>query len=93
MSLGSLTTVFAPDPSSCLDPDTFWVEERGQDDHFPVQGGPPFLQRPGCYPRDFIPVSTSYYSPGICPSAYTVACSSTLIDQGQEVTAHVCCPE
>ncbi|KAH6689648.1 hypothetical protein F5X68DRAFT_260300 [Plectosphaerella plurivora] len=92
MSLGTLTTAFAPEATSCLDPDTFWMEERGGDERN-IQGGLPFLQRPECYPKGFIPVSTSYYSPGICPSAYTVACSSTMLEEGREITAHVCCPD
>jgi hypothetical protein len=93
MSLGSLTTAFSPEATSCLDADTFWMEQRGGDDAFNIQGGLPFLQRPECYPKGFIPVSTSYYSPGICPSAYTVACSSTMVEHGREITSHVCCPE
>ncbi|TDZ53039.1 hypothetical protein CTRI78_v007251 [Colletotrichum trifolii] len=90
MSLGSLTTTFAPAPT-CVRADHFWREDRGNKDFY-VQQGPPFTQAPECFPSGFLPVSTSYYSPGVCPSSYTPACSSTLMQGDQQVTAHVCCP-
>ncbi|ROT38038.1 hypothetical protein SODALDRAFT_379267 [Sodiomyces alkalinus F11] len=94
MSLGSLTTAFDPAATGCLDPDIFWMESRGAEEalKLSMQQGVPYTQRPACYPRDYIPVSTSYYSPGVCPSNYTVACSSTLMEANTPVTAYVCCP-
>lgn len=96
MSLGSLTTGFEPAASGCLDPDVFWIETGGgdgEDGGLSMQQGVPYTQRPACYPKDYVPVSSSYYSPGVCPPNYTVACSSTLIQDSVPVTAHVCCPE
>ncbi|KAK3995235.1 hypothetical protein QBC44DRAFT_366762 [Cladorrhinum sp. PSN332] len=41
-----------------------------------------------CLPPSHVPVSSFYYSPGICPSGYELACSSTSGDE----TRGTCCP-
>ena len=43
----------------------------------------------GCFPSSLELGTTFYYSPGICPSGFEVACSSTL-DDGE--TRATCCP-
>ncbi|KAH7179255.1 uncharacterized protein B0J16DRAFT_374321 [Fusarium flagelliforme] len=42
----------------------------------------------GCFPSSLELGSTFYYSPGICPSGFEVACSSTFGDE----TRATCCP-
>lgn len=92
-SLGALTTTFTPAPT-CLGSSVMWLEHVGQGggDYY-VQLGPPWTRYPSCLPPNYLPVSTSYYSPGICPSGYTAACSSTVVEDNQQVTAEVCCPK
>lgn len=46
-----------------------------------------------CEPADTSGIAFPYYSPGICPQGYTMACSPVLeILFPSEVTAQVCCP-
>jgi hypothetical protein len=52
-----------------------------------------------CYPRgwsDYWFGNTGYYSPAICPSGYTIACSRYATAQGPDVepteTAALCAP-
>ncbi|KAI2472291.1 hypothetical protein F4781DRAFT_384045 [Annulohypoxylon bovei var. microspora] len=42
-----------------------------------------------CMPTSFVPWDGNYYSPGICPSGYTYACTAGVGNGG---TAATCCP-
>ncbi|KAK4230290.1 hypothetical protein QBC38DRAFT_496817 [Podospora fimiseda] len=48
----------------------------------------PAISSSQCLPPNYEPASSFYYSPGICPSGYELACSSTV---GAE-TRGTCCP-
>jgi len=88
MSVPALTTIFTP-ASSCLyemaqfDGSSFGTLLLGPDPT-PTE----------CYPKGWQPVSTFYFSPGICPSGFTTACTTSLISSSGQVTETVatCCP-
>jgi len=80
---GALTTVFTP-PANC-------PSLVATNDESPVSS---------CMPTDYAnkywDSNAGYYSPGVCPSGYTVACSRYNSEQGPAVedgeTALICCP-
>ncbi|KAH8891510.1 hypothetical protein GQ53DRAFT_147921 [Thozetella sp. PMI_491] len=83
-NLGPLTTAFAPAASaSCAT--TIFVESNTVNW---LQYGP--ISTDACLPPSFNPFAGHYYSPGICPSGYTIACSFQG-DSGS-VTEGQCCP-
>ncbi|KAK3312354.1 hypothetical protein B0H66DRAFT_608623 [Apodospora peruviana] len=45
-----------------------------------------------CYPRSYDPFLGNYYSPGICPSGYTPACTSRNTLATLTETVYTCCP-
>ncbi|KAK3997053.1 hypothetical protein QBC44DRAFT_106600 [Cladorrhinum sp. PSN332] len=53
--------------------------------------GPLFTNDPSCFPRDYEPGATNYYSPAFCPAGYTTACSS--VETASQETAVACCPD
>ncbi|KAN0079613.1 hypothetical protein V8E54_004827 [Elaphomyces granulatus] len=85
----ALTTTFVP-PSSCLT-DTYLYDIN------PTQTSPYFysLGPPGtsdCFPSGWESVTTAYFSPGVCPLGYSMACSNyNSIGTLTETTA-TCCP-
>ena len=101
MSPSALTTAFQP-PSSCLtdvllyswtsgkiaEPiaSVDWVAP-GQYAGFLYFGLPGFSE---CLPTGW--ATSSYYSPGICPGGYTVACSSLNSIGTITETVATCCP-
>jgi hypothetical protein len=87
MDLGALTTVFTP-PSSCLASSALWWIYTGYN-VYQLQG-PPDLQN--CFPPSYVPNSTAYYSPGVCPSGYTTACTSFNTVGTVTDTLYTCCP-
>jgi hypothetical protein len=90
-----LTTLFVP-PNSCFT-DVYWYSfTSGQS---PQPGGTEFMNGvhylglPGysnCLPTNWAP--SSYYSPGICPGGYTIACSSINSIETLTETVATCCP-
>lgn len=94
----ALTTTFAP-PESCLVSYSQYTYSGSTlacyaDDNSqipcvfmhlgPATGSPVSA----CLPSSYTPTASFYYSPGICPSGYQLACSST---SGAE-TRGTCCP-
>ena len=92
----ALTTTFAPSPSclidyfklpyqgsalTCLD-----AQNSSSQCFFTHLG--PATSTSDCLPSGYVPTSSFYYSPGICPSGYELACHSTA---GPE-TRGTCCP-
>lgn len=57
---------------------------------YEMMGPPPVSD--SCYPSNFNPVSTAYYSPAMCPSGYSAAKTETLTIESLTETKHVCCP-
>jgi hypothetical protein len=94
-----LTTLFVP-PNSCLT-DVYWYSfTSGQTPQVLGTGigvgspGQHYLGLPGssgCLPTGWAPCD--YYSPGICPGGYTIACSSSHSVGGTVTeTVATCCP-
>ncbi|KAF2149650.1 hypothetical protein K461DRAFT_50023 [Myriangium duriaei CBS 260.36] len=85
-NLGPLTTAFTA--SSCPESTGMNIVGCGQSCIYWAAGG---LLTSGshseCYPSSYTP-QAHFYSPGICPSGYTVACSST----AKAETIATCCP-
>ncbi|OMP86117.1 hypothetical protein BK809_0003286 [Diplodia seriata] len=83
-NIGELTTTFTPASSECFS-SLFFARESGKTG---INLGFPGTSRSTCLPPDFDWAATRYYSPGLCPSAYSYACSYTTDD----VTVATCCP-
>ena len=45
-----------------------------------------------CYPSGWTNASTTYYSPGVCPSGYTTACITGNTAGSVTETVATCCP-
>ncbi|KAJ8129419.1 hypothetical protein O1611_g4212 [Lasiodiplodia mahajangana] len=80
-NLGPLTTLFVPSGSAC------------QSIHVGITTAVTFIEHgtvSDCFPSNFKPQNTFYYSPGICQLGYTYGCSG---DGGLPgVTVATCCP-
>ncbi|KAF2246746.1 hypothetical protein BU26DRAFT_521179 [Trematosphaeria pertusa] len=88
MSITSLAA-FTP-PPSCLATDDIWAfyaDPPGR--RYFVQGGP---TRAECFPSGYVPTTTAFYSPGLCPSGYTAASSDVNTAGSVTETTHFCCP-
>ncbi|KAF2110951.1 hypothetical protein BDV96DRAFT_583181 [Lophiotrema nucula] len=68
LSLGPLIASFSP-PSGCLSPSTTWIlyDQVGASSYF-LQGQ---TSTASCFPANYDPHTTAFYSPGFCPSGYT----------------------
>jgi hypothetical protein len=88
---GPLTTTFTA-PSSCTTAiGLYQIWPPGTDRYHYEQG--PLYSRKDCFPSGYDASPWQYYSPGLCPSGYTPACSSTeIISRGAAEIAHTCCP-
>ncbi|ROW07861.1 hypothetical protein VMCG_03483 [Cytospora schulzeri] len=87
---GPLTTTFTA-PSSCATAIGVYQIWPESDSYYYEQG--PLLSRTECYPNGYDASPSQYYSPGLCPTGYTAACSSTgLISHTVTETAYTCCP-
>jgi hypothetical protein len=82
MSTPALTTAFIPSPS-CLSDLYFY-----QPTNFYISLGPPSTS--DCLPSGW--ALSGYFSPGICPSGYTIACSSSNSLDLLTETVATCCP-
>ncbi|KAI0973089.1 hypothetical protein F4678DRAFT_459943 [Xylaria arbuscula] len=88
-NLGPLTTTFTPQGPDCAS--TFLG--RGSNDEW-VQYGVGGSPSSACYPSSFDPHQSFYYSPGICPSGYTAACTAEISVSGNAAAQQLtCCPE
>ncbi|CAI6254987.1 unnamed protein product [Periconia digitata] len=93
MSLGALTTQFTPAPS-CLASSAYWLlRTSSTTSHEYNFFGQPLDRAEDCYPPNYNPASTAYYSPAKCPSGYSAATGTTkIISETLTETAEVCCP-
>ncbi|ROW00364.1 hypothetical protein VMCG_07243 [Cytospora schulzeri] len=81
-NLGPLTTTF-----TATGPDCTSTYLGANNDNEWIQYGQPNTTQ--CVPPNFTAFDNYYYSPGICPSGYTYACSAGL---ASSVTQATCCP-
>lgn len=80
MATFNLTTTFTP-PSECLT-DVYRYNDNQ------LLGPMTSI----CYPVGWTNTSTTFYSPGICPSGYTTACISANTANTVTETIATCCP-
>lgn len=76
-----LTTTFTPSPS-CLS-DYYWISNAF------ISLGP--ASTSDCLPSGW-QVTSQYFSPGVCPSGYMIACSTTNTIGSLTETQATCCP-
>ncbi|ROT37216.1 hypothetical protein SODALDRAFT_334302 [Sodiomyces alkalinus F11] len=90
-SLGSLTTTFTP-PARCTDLNDIYniYSDVGPDIGAYQLQGPIDIRN--CYPPDYNPLRSAYFSPGICPEGFTIACSRFNSVGAVTETVHTCCP-
>ncbi|KAN0076383.1 hypothetical protein V8E54_006525 [Elaphomyces granulatus] len=85
----ALTTTFVP-PSSCLTDTYLYDITPNQPYPYFYNLGPPDTSN--CFPSGWEPTTTAYFSPGVCPLGYNIACSNyNSIGTLTETTA-TCCP-
>jgi hypothetical protein len=87
MDAGPLTTTFTP-PPAC---------QSSLSSVYSLSGSSFFIAGPadpsgGCFPRGYAGSLAQYYSPGVCPAGYTVACASLLSVGAATETVATCCP-
>lgn len=88
---GPLTTTFTAPPAACETATGLYQVWDAADAYYYEQG--PLASLTTCYPDGYDPVPEQYYSPGLCPSGYTAACSSTdVVSATATETAYTCCP-
>jgi hypothetical protein len=88
-NLGPLTTTFTPDGKSCGDSTDFYAIATKPGARYLAQG-PRDLA--ACLPSGYEPARDAYYSPGVCPDGYTVACSQVTSAGDVTETIQTCCP-
>lgn len=87
---GPLTTTFTA-PPACATATGLYLIWPGIGEYHYQQG--PLGSRTECFPSAYDASPSRYYSPGLCPSGYTPACSSTdIISSRTTETAYTCCP-
>ncbi|CAG8224675.1 unnamed protein product [Penicillium salamii] len=95
----ALTTTFSP-PASCTT-DTWYVEYLSGSYYFTTSIADPlegwfFSQGPSdwssCFPSGYKTTTDFYYSPGVCPSGYSIASATTLSIGTNAETRATCCP-
>lgn len=87
-NLGALTTPYAGG-SACSSYAGFTQSDWGDQSLFLVQGPVPTKD---CFPSNYNPAPDAYYSPGVCPVGFTVACSSINAIGTVSETIQTCCP-
>ncbi|KAL4892919.1 hypothetical protein BDV59DRAFT_178965 [Aspergillus ambiguus] len=97
ITIPPLTTTFTPAPS-CLSDYYVWNATEGgscivggstQTCKFNSLGPP---STSDCLPPGYEPVTTAYFSPGLCPSGYNTACSEVVSVGTLTETRATCCP-
>ena len=87
-SLGPLTTTFVAPPSCTTSFSHLYViDGKGA-----VVAGP-VTANEDCFPPAYQNARYYYYSPGVCPSGYTAACSTTESIGTLTQTIATCCPD
>jgi hypothetical protein len=89
MSLGALTTTFAP-PASCFARANIWQVYKPDGTNWYEMLGPP--DGGECMPPGFEAATTAFYSPARCPSGFTPASKNTVTIADLTETTEVCCP-
>lgn len=87
-SIGALTTTFTA-PASCASSTGINIVGCGSGCVWWAEGP---LDAPDCYPSSYNPSLSHYYSPGVCPSGYTPACTSKNTAGRVTETVQTCCP-
>ncbi|KXX76185.1 Gag polyprotein [Madurella mycetomatis] len=87
-SIGALTTTFTP-PGDCAASTGIHIVGCGDGCVWWAEGP---LGAAHCYPSSYNPSIDHYYSPGICPSGYTPACTSRRSIAQVTETIQTCCP-
>ncbi|KAF9894069.1 hypothetical protein FE257_009042 [Aspergillus nanangensis] len=98
IAIGPLTSTFTP-PGSCLTDIYRYAVPTLQCKsgtttntcHYKHLGP---ISATDCYPSGFTanPTATYYYSPGVCPSGYSIACSNVVSIGATSETRATCCP-
>ncbi|KAJ5361613.1 hypothetical protein N7541_002457 [Penicillium brevicompactum] len=95
----ALTTTFSP-PAACTT-ETWWVEYLTGSYYFTTSVTGPlsgwfFSQGPtdwsSCFPSGYQATTDFYYSPGVCPSGYSIASATTISLGTNTETRAACCP-
>lgn len=81
-----LTTRFNP-PDSCLNSTPTLLVTLNTGTGYRYHQGP--TETAGCFPDGWSP--TSYFSPGLCPSSYTIAHKSEVSIGAATETHAICC--
>lgn len=89
VDLGPLTTTFTPPGQGCEDSTELYRIITTTGAEYLVQGPRDYKK---CLPSSFQPMRDAYYSPGVCPSGYTVACSKESVAGDVTETYQTCCP-
>lgn len=87
-SIGPLTTTFTA-PAACASSTGINIVGCGGGCLWWAEGP---LEASECYPSGYNPTLNNYYSPGICPSGYTPACTSRKSLATLTETVYTCCP-
>ncbi|KAK4106967.1 hypothetical protein N658DRAFT_491587 [Parathielavia hyrcaniae] len=90
-SLGALTTTFTP-PASCALSTGIHIVGCGDACVWWAEGPLNSPAASACYPSSYDPSLGHYYSPGVCPSGYTAACTSRRTSGDVTETIQTCCP-
>ncbi|KAF7941777.1 uncharacterized protein EAE97_006614 [Botrytis byssoidea] len=85
--IGPLTTTYTPTGSDCNQ--IFWSQNLKNSwlAHGAIGSG-----STTCMPSGFNRETAYYYSPGVCPTGYSAACSSYSTDSSATKTIATCCP-
>lgn len=86
--LGPLTTSFTMAASCSQDLNSFYSVAVGGL-YYLAQGAPDMTT---CFPSGYGRYEQDYYSPGVCPDGYTVACASRNAIGSLTETVQTCCP-
>ncbi|KAI3318447.1 hypothetical protein HD806DRAFT_540297 [Xylariaceae sp. AK1471] len=88
-NLGPLTTTFTPSGADCSSTFIAYVYRNEW-----LQYGVGGAASSACLPTNFNPYESHYYSPGLCPSGYTSACSAEVSFSTRSAleTEATCCP-
>lgn len=92
MSVLALTTTFVPASSCLTDVYLYYTSLKSQTHPYYFYSlGPPDTS--DCFPSGWEPVTTTYFSPGVCPHGYDVACSNYNFIGTLTETIATCCPK
>lgn len=86
-NLGALTTTFTPSFGDCFSSIFYGTNSIGDW----LQLGVP-ITTSSCLPENFGRDASLYYSPGICPSGYSYACTRATTSDANDITIATCCP-